>query len=256
MAQPKPFFVFFLFVLAAVVGASPMFGQEVPDPDAHQEWGVWRVMNSKYPRILGRAKCDYDIKLDGKLNSWWSIQIRNSNQARTDYVFTYQGGLPDGTNVMTAPSMVTDVPFENIYEIGTEIWGGCKDHPLPKALQMKLICMAPAGHDAPCFKDANGNTYAQAKESSSQTGQNGTDGSAPVGSANKKQLGIATIPTVGYYYCQTAFSTPHGPMTQYVSAEFTGPAGEWRDFNGPVGQFLTQKNQAWNQYLVSNYGTS
>jgi hypothetical protein len=83
MAQSKPFFVFVLFVLAAVVGASPMFGQEVPDPDAHQEWGVWRVMNSKYPRILGRAKCDYDIQLDGKLNSWWSIQIRNSNQART-----------------------------------------------------------------------------------------------------------------------------------------------------------------------------
>jgi len=47
---------------------------------------------------------------------------------------------------------------------------------------------------------------------------------------------------------------PDTKLESSEDAEFTGPAGDWRDFNGPVSQFMTQKNQAWNQYLVSNYG--
>jgi hypothetical protein len=78
--------------------------------------------------------------------------------------------------------------------------------------------------------------------------------SVSVSSGNKKQAEVAASPTVGFYYCQTSFSTVHGPMVQYVGGEFTGPAGEWRDFNGPVSHFKLEKGDAWNQYLVSNYG--
>jgi hypothetical protein len=73
---------------------------------------------------------------------------------------------------MGAPLMVSNVAFENIYTNGTDISGGCKDHPMPKALQIHVLCMAPAGQDAPCFKDTDGKPYPHAKPSDPQAGHN------------------------------------------------------------------------------------
>lgn len=233
MAQSRTFrFFILILLLSGIFGASPILGQEVPDTAAHQEWGQWRVMNPKYPRILTRAKCDYDVKVDGKINSWWGFQVRNSNQQATDYVFQYEGGFPNGTNALTAPSMVTNVPFENIYTGGTQIWGGCKDHPLPNALKIRVLCMAPTGQDMPCFKDSSGNAIAAAKVSGSAVGplgsQTGTTAASTArGTGGNKQTGLSG--SVWKCAADYDFNNTSGQIEHY--------AVEWRLTFNPDGSF-------------------
>jgi len=146
------------------------------DPQQHQDWGQWKVFNSKYPRILGRARCDYDVKVDGKWSSWWGYQFRTTSQTPVDIVFVVEYGDPSGVNKPEAPSMILNAPYESIYSGGTGIWGTCGEHTFPKTLRAKVVCAVPTGQDDPCWKDANGNPVAQAKPSDLQAAEVGARG--------------------------------------------------------------------------------
>lgn len=144
------------------------------DPDQHQELGQWRTMNTKYPRIQTRAKCAYDVKVDGQWHSWWGFQIRSSYQATTDYIFQIEyGNSATNQNVFAAPGLVT-AKSDDIYQNETELLGTCHQHPLPNALRIRVLCAAPTGSDAPCFKDGDGNTIGQAIETGSVTSPQNT----------------------------------------------------------------------------------
>lgn len=181
--QPRTSFQFFILVMlvSTVLNASRLCGQTMSatqDPEQHQDWGQWKVFNSKYPRILGRARCDYDVQVNGRWSSWWGYQFRTTNQTPVDIVFVVEYGDPSGINKPETPSMITNAPFETIYSGGTEIWGTCSEHTFPKTLKAKVVCAVPTGQDAPCFNDANGNRVADAKPSDLHAAEVGPRGAS------------------------------------------------------------------------------
>jgi hypothetical protein len=167
------------------------------DPDQHQQMGQWRTMNSAYPRIQTRARCSYDVKVNGQWTSWWDFQIRSSYQATTDYVFQIEyGNFGTSQNTFGAPGLVT-AKYEDIYSNGTELLGTCHSHPLPNSLFIKVKCAAPTGQELPCFKDSNGVQYPEAAASGSTTGP---AGAKSVGNS-AKPIKSRTI----YLWCQASW---------------------------------------------------
>ena len=173
------------------------------DPSQHQVFGQWRVGNPKYSGILVRAKCSYDVQIDGKWSSWWDFQLKSTYPAAMDYVFNYEYGVPESqVNQFGAPSMITAAKSGDMYFNGTELWGTCGQHPRPtKGLHITVACAVPTGKDAPCFKDSNGNRIAQAPASGSQTEPQNT--SETFGPAPIKPGQVAA-----YWMCQNRVGDP------------------------------------------------
>jgi hypothetical protein len=178
------------------------------DPSQHQVFGQWRVGNAKYPGILVRAKCSYDVQIDGKWSSWWDFQLKSTYPASMDYVFNYEYGVPESqVNQFGAPSMITAAKSGDMYFNGTELWGTCGQHTLiAKRLHITVACAVPTGQDAPCFKDSSGNPTAAAKDSGSAVGplgaQNGHGGKLSKSGTTGSKLAQA------FWYCTVDHPDP------------------------------------------------
>lgn len=212
------------------------------DPDQHQQYGQWRTMNSEYPRIQTRAKCSYDVKVNGKWTSWWDFQIRSTYQATTDYVFFIEyGNFSTGANTFGAPGLVT-AKYESIYTNGTELLGTCHAHPLPNSLFIRVKCAAPTEQELACFKDASGKAIAAAPASGSLTGPGrpGLAVQSKEGSAHAKVYAVCEA--FGAVRRTRAYFSPVFPYAP--TANDAGHAR--RDDQAPNRlDTLTQKYTAW-----------
>jgi hypothetical protein len=146
--------------------------QTISDSNQNQTWGVWKTPNPQTPGLQFHAKCDKDIDPGNgtPISSWWSYQFRNTYKGTMDFIYLVEAGIADPkVNKMVGGFKYTLKPGE-IYDSGGLLWGSCSQHSLPKTgIHMTLKCVVATGQDAPCFKDADGNPYPQAPQSSLQT---------------------------------------------------------------------------------------
>jgi hypothetical protein len=203
------------------------------------------VGNPKYPGVLVRAKCAYDVQIDGKWSSWWDFQLKSTYPASTDYVFNYEYGVPETqVNKFGAPSMITAAKSGDVYFNGTELWGTCSQHTLPtKRLHIRVSCAVPVstGPDDPCFKGPDGNLIADAPASGSQTGPQNSGATSRQAEATP----VIQAPTVGYYHCSADFGI-YPRSAVYVSNVFSGPSPY-------SGDFVNEKLTEWRAYLHATY---
>ena len=277
-------FVFLMFGLgfASRLAMAQEQMSATQDPAQHQEFGQWRTMNSQFPRIQTRARCSYDVKVNGQWTSWWDFQIRSTYQDTTDYVFLIEyGNFGTDKNVFGAPGLVT-AKYNDIYTNGTELLGTCHSHPLPNSLFIIVKCAAPTGQDMACFKGTDGKQISQAMPSGS-VGRHNPDSSTetfasgpivrhaynPSGGSSQSESSAsvplnssASPPTsatssaapsvsTGYYVCYAHYGL-HNMVADYVSNVFEGP-GSNNQYDPVVRAYEKQKRDEWGGVIETRY---
>ena len=226
--------ILFVAALLTVCGASSS-GQTISDSNQNQTWGIWKTPNPATPGLQFHARCDKDIDSGSgtPISSWWSYQFRNTYKGTMDFIYLMEGGIADPkVNKMVGGFKFTLKPGE-IFDSGALLWGSCSQHSGPKGgLHMTLKCVVPTGQDSPCFNDADGNPYPQAKLSNPS--------SPAKGSVNSKLV-------QGFWYCVvSSFDQRH---VLYASV-FQRPADhEW------LGQDISNEayGKQFSQWAVSEH---